>query len=375
MKKHKISFVILVLFLFGCSSVQPESVPTLTPIPTHPRPTIEIPKALPPTTLPESESLEITTTFTENQIIIKGFQSTFIRWLNWSKDGKTLLIGTQEHGIIIYDVVNKKVILNFENGMIIQNLALSPDEKILALVISSTDSIRLVNPETGNLIKTLYITRYWPGSLTFSPDSKVLVSANDRDGKIIVWDVSSGKEISQLFRGDYELGNLSFSPDGNLLMASSMDNSFRVWDTHTWKLQRTFGGGCCAFSFSPDGSKFATSSGGPYEKLHHGELAIWDFNTGKKLFNLSNSLPRTIAIAYNPSGEYIAVGGSNGGSTNIANTITIYNVNTGKYLRELAVGYYAQPMALAFSPDGTKLASVSQDEHTGEIIIWDINQP
>jgi WD40 repeat protein len=383
MKINKISTLILAPFLFGCSLI-PESVsmparsePTsLTIHATNTYQSTAAPKvsSTPTSTiLPESTTPEITTTTDDNQTILKGFKPDIIRWLFWSKDGKALTIGTQESGVILYDLVNKKVTANFENGPpIIQDLALSPDEKTLAVVIYATDSIRLVNPETGNLMKTLYITGYWPGGpggLAFSPDSKVLASANHKDREIILWEVATGKEITRLFTSDYWIGKLSFSPDGKSLMASSWYTTFRVWDTNTWKLQRTFGGDSSGFSFSADGSKFATFGRETQEPV------VWDFDNGKKLFDLSNTQPKITAITYDPSGKYIAVSGANGGNTTIDTTITIYDANTGKHLREFVTGYHTVTTTLAFSPDGTKLASAGLEENPGEVTIWDMNQP
>jgi WD40 repeat protein len=371
MKKNKITSLILVFFLFGCSSIKSiptfASTPVNTPQPLESPSVLSTPSALP--TVLENVASEITTAFKDNQIIISGFQPTIIRWLHWSKDGKTLLIGTQENGVTIYDVVNKRATLNFDNGMIIQNLELSPDEKYLAVVVYATDSIRLLNPETGELIKTLPVTYYWPGSLAFSPDSRLLAAINTRDGKIFLWDIASGKEIKQLIKGDNELGRLLFTPDGTLLMISATGHSCKVWDTNTWEIRRRFSGECGRFTFSPDDDNILTSS----SETH--TLAVWDFNSGKKLFTLSISQPRITATAYDLSGKYIAVSGANGGNSTIKNSITIFDANTGKYLRELPLGYYAQAIALAFNPDGTQLASVSQEEGSGAVIIWNINQP
>jgi len=380
MKINVISLVILIFFLSACSSIQPELASTFTPIATNTLQLPETPEVLPtstPTILPESTALEITATSKGNQIILKGFKG-YVFWLVWSKDGKTLFIATEKSGVVIYDVVNKKVMANVEKdleyGLVIQNIALSSDEKTLASVIYSKGSIRLINLETGDLIKTMYITHYQPGGLAFSPDGKVLASVNlyNNDRTITLWDVATGTKIKQLFTDNYPNAQIWFTPDGKSLIAPVKEGDIGIWDTNTGKLQKTFHCECSGrFSFSPDGEKLAGHTG-------VNEGSVWDFKSGKKLFNLNSSLSWITAITFDPSGRYLAVSGGNGGNDKINNAITIWDANTGKQLYELITGYYVHADVLAFSPDGNKLASggyAPEGIPESEVVIWSTSQP
>ena len=103
--------------------------------------------------------------------------------------------------------------------------------------------------------------------------------------------------------------------------------------------------------------------------------SVWDFKRGKKLFSLSMAQSGTTAVAYDSSGTYIAVGGANGGNLSLINAITIYDANSGRPLRKLTMRPNTQAIGLAFSPNGTQLASAAQSENLGDVIIWDMNQP
>jgi WD40 repeat protein len=167
-----------------------------------------------------------------------------------------------------------------------------------------------------------------------------------------------GTSESLLCQSDND--DFTISPNGNSLVASFIDYTYKVWDTTSWKLQRVFECDDTVFQFSPNGQKFVTYGGGSHEP------AVWDFNSGRKLFNLSNpQLIDRLAIDFDPSGIYIVAGSGD------ANAITFYDAKTGKPLRELAMG----ATNLVFSPNGTKLASVHQDKISSEVIIWDISQP
>lgn len=362
MKINITALVIIAFFLSGCNSAQPEVSSTFTPVSTK-----IIQPTETPTISPTSAELEITTISKENQDVIKGFHA-WVNLLFWSKDGKKLFIGTQDKGVIIYDMVNNKMFANFENGLFVKALALSPDENILAVAIYGDDSIRLIDSETGELIKVLYITWYWPVGLIFSPDNRILASYNDRSGETILWDVATGKEIKRLENSG--VGRF-FSLDGTSFTTSSAaDGVFRVWNTSTWELQETvhckISGGS---SFSPDKNRFVVLG----FEMNTKENSVWDFKSCKKLFDLTGAQPWPSAVAYDPTGKYIAAGGS-GGNDRIIHTITLWDANTGKHIRDLVTGYYFVTNALAFNPDGSKLASATGDESGLGIIIWDLTQ-
>ena len=374
MKINIISLIILVFFLSGCNSVQHEVTSTFTPVSTEIIQPTETPVLLStPTISPKSKELEIITISKENQVSIWGLH-TFVRWLFWSRDGKKLFIGTQYNGVVIYDMVNRKMSAHFESGSMILAFALSPDENIIAVVTNRNDFIRLIDSETGELIKTLDITYYWPSTLSFSPDSKVLASYNDRNQETIFWDVATGKEIKRLENSG---ARQFFSLDGKSFTTSSPppDDTFRVWNTNTWEIQETIQ---CKIlgvsSFSPDKNRFAVFD----TEAKEVSVNVWDFKSCKKLFDLNLSQPEPYSVSYNAydtSGKYIAAGVYSVVNQKTINTVAIWNANTGKHIRDLITGYHdVTVFPLAFNADGSKLAVAAQDEGGGIVIIWDLTQ-
>lgn len=370
MKFKEVSSLIFIFFLVGCGSIpisvstpaQTRPASTITPISTNTFQPTEIFNFLPtPTsTIPPTSNIsEITIGLEDNRITLKGFRNP-IYWLFWSKDDEMLFIGTSRE-FIVYDMANKKITVNLEFDYFTQSFALSRDEQILA-IYNENHVIRLVNPRTGNILKTIYAMPYFP-ALSLSPNGKTLAFVGN-EGQIILLDTSTGKEITQLPDGVYGIGYLSFSPDGNWLMASSStDYSFRVWETNSWELQRTFYCDFFAFVFNPNGKEFVTYRAGFIDDRNgiKKENGVWDFASGKKLFNLSSDLPQTPAVAYDSKSNYITVGG------------TIYDANTGKYLRQFTGS--GQVTSLTFNSAGTKLAIALDVDNLGEIVTWDISQP
>ena len=404
MKAYQILLLILILSLVGCSPIQPEPVLTVTPIPAdtfQPAATPEPSPISTPTIEPTDPASNLQVFSNDNQTYIGQFDWD-VSALRWAQDGKTLLIGPQNRKLYIYDVVNKKITTTLIGDPLASPLVLGPGEKTIALILcndvdyhigdfcqTQDFSLYLVNLETNNIIKTFHITDkadaqnlIGSGWLIFSPDGKLLIAASSR--QISLWDLAGNKTIKVLFQVDpklvlhqsgWEISAVTLSPDGKWLIgAHSPDGSakktFMVWDTSTWKLQRTFSGGSLgsdfSLTFSPDGTRFTTSGG---SEIH--EPGTWDLKTGKLLYNLG---PQrwVYTIAYDPSGKYFAAGGTGGGVG--INKVTIYDANTGKPVRELLSQDFAISI-LAFSPDGTELAAGGGSDRPGGVIIWDLTQP
>jgi WD40 repeat protein len=144
-----------------------------------------------------------------------------------------------------------------------------------------------------------------------------------------------GSPYPQLAHTD-TITSLAFTPDGSILVSGSEDSTVKFWDVESGRLIRTLyaeeGGHVLALSISPDG-KYIAAAYGPGD-WHYIEgtrycpsaVLLWDIETGTllKAFNKSRSGHR-------------------------------YGVN-----------------ALAFSPDGSRLLSVSHYCDKNAIILWDL---
>ena len=130
-------------------------------------------------------------------------------------DGSHLAVGT-DVGVWIYDTSTGKVKHLLQHPRGVDNLAISPDGRILASIGCSSPFILLWNLETGKRIQTLRSQLNIDGAaLTFSKDGKELIGLYSYvigDTILIRWDVATGEILSKK-KGKGILSPLSSAPN------------------------------------------------------------------------------------------------------------------------------------------------------------------
>ena len=178
--------------------------------------------------------------------------------------------------------------------------------------------------------------------------------------------VSSSSQVSQL----------AFSPSSQLLASVSADGTLKLWDVATRQqiggraLSGAVGGGILSknsIMFSPDGATLAVID-------TVGDVQLWHVAVRRPTGNsISASIPGAtytslirnadaIAIAFSPDGQTLAT--ISGG-----NTIRLWNVATQRSIGNQIGTSSTRLDNVAFSPDGKILATAGDD---GTIRLWDV---
>jgi WD40 repeat protein len=166
--------------------------------------------------------------------------------------------------------------------------------------------------------------------------------------------------------------SVAFSPDGTTLASGSKDKTIKLWDVATGTKLRTLSGHekiVNSVAFSPDGAKLASGSDFP------GSIKLWEVASGRELRTLrghgSGSIINDIdykldginSVAFSPDGTTIASGSQD-------YTIKLWEVASGQELHTFR-GHTSEVNSVAFSPDGATLASGSVD---GTIKLWGVGE-
>jgi WD40 repeat protein len=206
-------------------------------------------------------------------------------------------------------------------------------------------------------------------ALSFSNDGNHLLAwfSEFANGQIIDtwsrgWELSSGSEQ----RDSKRFGlppDTTQSPDGKSCLKHESWKPLRLCNRITSATIKTFStanDGEENFStsaFSPDGSRVA---GAAYGSEGGGDLRLWN-KTGSQIFSISTIRQGpAYALAFSPDGSLLASGHSNG-------DIEVRATHFGRLLFRLK-GHEGPVSALAFSADGRWIASGSWWDHT--VRIW-----
>jgi serine/threonine protein kinase len=192
-----------------------------------------------------------------------------------SPDGQTLVSGSNDKTINIWNLANGKLIrtLTGHSGWV-RSVAISADGQ--TLVSGSYDKkINIWNLANGNLIRTL--AGHFRGvlSVAISADGQTLVSGS-HDKTINIWNLANGNLIHTLAEHSLGVNSVAMSPDGQTLVSGSADNTIKIWNRAKKKLKLidTLAGHServNSLAISPDGQTLVSGSADNTIKIWRGE--------------------------------------------------------------------------------------------------------
>src|SRR5579871_4433620 len=254
--------------------------------------------------------------------------------LAFSRDGKHLAVASsatgETHEVRLYDFSVAGALAERggyqivgTHGDVIQDLAFSPDGKILA----SCGYDRLIKLWDMTAKKELNVLKDHSDSvygIAFSPDGKLLASAA-ADRAVKVWDVASGKRLYTLSDATDWVYAVAWSPDGKHLAAAGVDRSIRVWEANAE------GGKLVQSAFAHEGPvlRLVYSADGKtlYSLSEDRSVKSWDTSklSEKKVY--PRQPEAVLSLAVSPDGKQIALGRYDG-------ALVLLDESTGEQLAQ-----------------------------------------
>jgi WD40 repeat protein len=193
-------------------------------------------------------------------------------------------------------------------------------------------------------------------AVAFSHNGKYLATGG-ADASVCLWEADSGRLLHQFKGHQDDVNSVAFSSDDQWLASGSGDGTVKFWDIakQMKKADLSLGQQVFAIALSPDGKTLAIGGG-------YGEsvLQLWDVQGQKVKTSLKQHLKPVCSLAFSPDGSSLASG-------SFDQTAQLWDLSSCKPTFTLT-GHKQNVRSLAFSPDGKTLAAASR---TSDVLLWE----
>jgi len=257
----------------------------------------------------------------------------------YAPDGASVAAGLADGRIRVFRLAPAASVYSWQaHGDATAAVAYSADGRLLASGGYEND-VKLWNPATGELVRTLKGHQGWSVALAFSPDGRTLASGG-YDRTIILWNVEEGTQRLKLSGHTAPIRSLAFAHEGSLLASGGADGTVRLWDAASGEPRATLSdhkGVVRAVAFSADDRLLA--SGGEDRVVR-----LWNVETHDLGNRLAKHTDVVTALTF-IEGTLV--------SASLDHSLTVWDVATGKPLTNSDTG--SQVIAMAPAPDGKQI--------------------
>ena len=290
--------------------------------------------------------------------ILPGPHGNPVTGIAFSSDGSKLVGATSFH-VWLWDVTTHRLLRNpFPlNTYGLGSVMVSPGGQVLAGVNNQDGRVRLWDISSDRRIGTIGPeSPHFSPVLAFSPNGRIMAVGGY--SSIRLWDVATAQPIGAPMQSNYP-ENIAFTSDGRTLAVANAAGTVQLWDIanqqRIGKPMQVNVTQIRAISFSPDGALLAVVS-------NLGGLTLWDIATGQQASPLAGSTGQVSAAAFNPDGQMLVTVDQDG-------TIRLWNVAARQEIGNPMDGGTGPVSSMTFSPDGRSLATGGND---GKVRLWDL---
>lgn len=282
--------------------------------------------------------------------------------LDFSPDGQFLITSSRDNSVLMWELEAETPARRLVDGANVSSVTFSPDGRRFVIATSVGElggELLLWNTDHWQQVRTLAGKQ----PVAFHSNGRLLASAGS-DGAIIVRDLDRDRPLGTKLEDPGDPMSLVFLDGGRRLIAGGRDQSLRIWNVETGRLEQTpiatDQGWISALAVHPDGMRLA--SGG-----NNGQILLWDIQNlakGPTITIAGHDEAPVAALDFSPDGAQLVSGGFD-------NTLRFWDPTTGDPLARKPIDTGHDVYVAKFDGIGSRVAAATED---GSILLWGLSE-
>jgi WD40 repeat protein len=237
------------------------------------------------------------------RIQVPGREGKGISQVLFTPDGKSLVVCAVQQGISFWDPLTGT---QSEKNIFVPNVALSVSfsSDSARLAVGDAQNILIFNFSSGKKTHDFRIDssrQGLPRRVSLSPDGSLVAACSS------VWHLKNDREFMFLQQPPVQVR--CFSPDGKTLLGLQNYGIVSLFETMTWKHQRSIqafeNGVAHSAIYGSDGKTIAACGNSP-------DIKFFDATTGELTQTIKTKSDQIVDVCFSPDGEQLAAGSRNG---------------------------------------------------------------
>jgi len=292
------------------------------------------------------------------EVFVGRGHSSGLASVAWHPDGELLASSSDDGTVKLWDVGQSAGVdvLDMGRGMAV-SISIRPDGGEIA-VGRNTGPV-LIDAHTGEVGYGRPHGQLFESGTAYDPTGTWVAASLGRDWTLGVWK-SADRGDPVVLRGHGDMvTDIEFNADGSMLASASLDETVRIWNVEDWSSALTLGPHptdvyCAAFGGTGESPQLVSGTFG-------GWVRVWELESGQLTMEWRGHDAPVRGACFSPDGTLLA-------TTSEDHTIKLWNTRDWSEVRSLR-GHTDGVHSPVFSPDGSRLATCSRDR---TIRLWDV---